>query len=712
MDTITYRNLTFTPSDITEGTCITQHAMTGEKLAYDTLDFTVLSSNPKLDVEFLTSDSKEFYTSNGKKFYCLKEMPLTEFVPRSPLMYHADENLINKFYLKNVVRSAKDLYKFTTVSAIGVLDDSMHYGGIYNGTAITTVLAELLDGITYEVDPVVQTIKLYGWLPYDTKRNNLQQITIATALSIRTKSDGTLRITALSSDSKGTFRKDRVFVGGEVEAGTPCTAVQVTEHLYQAGTESITLYDGSFLTEGLIKFSEPAHSLSITGGTIISSGANYAIVQGSGAVKLTGQKYIHTTKCVTEGTITGDSTDKVLQVKEATLVTSLNSHAVAKKLYDTFVLPSTIKAEVMYDAEHPGDVVNIINPYTDVLENAFMQKVTISLDSFPKVDAEFLIDYLPSGVITGYQHRVILASNQSWTVPAGTEEIRAILVGGGKGGQSGYNGSAGEKGARIPSGKTGADGTWWTYEYNGDGGEGGAAGTGGTGGKVLDTGALAVTPGQAFNAAIGIGGTGGAPGGNAGTSGGNTTFGAYSSGSGTVAVGGYVDIITGTAYGLAGSVGIAGNKGKGKDKLQSGFILVDGSLYYDGNDGQCFYQWISYSDGSKIWLYGMGGSGGGAAYGIAYGALKGADGQATYNDGNGYATGGNGGPGGSPITPGSNATVPGAGGQGGHGGGGGGGGGSYLNPNGSAYEWPGAGGSGGAGSEGGDGMSGCVIIYY
>ena len=237
-------------------------------------------------------------------------------------MYYFDDRLINKFYLNDVKRTGQDLWTFTCVSAVGYLEKSYHPGGMYNGTAVSNILDEILYGLVYEVDPVVADIKVYGWLPYGLKRDNLHQITLALALGIKTKSDGTLLITALSNDVKGSFGNTRLFMGGSVESAVPCTAVQVSEHYYQQGTDEITLYDDAFVSTETIFFSEPVYALTVSGGTITESGANYAIVQGSGAVLLKGKRYIHTIKKITEGTITGEATDKILQVNDIGIITS------------------------------------------------------------------------------------------------------------------------------------------------------------------------------------------------------------------------------------------------------------------------------------------------------------------------------------------------------------------------------------------------------
>jgi hypothetical protein len=731
MNKILYRNLVLENKDLVSGNCVLNHAMSGESLVVDTIDFKIWTDTgkAKLDGDFLTADGETLVTANSLDFRCLIEEELTDFVPGDPVYYFYDNKLINKFYLQDVKRVGRYIYDFSCVSAIGILENSMHYGGMYNGTLLSTLLEEILDGITYTVDSIIGNIKIYGWLPYATKRSNLQQITIATALSIKTKSDGTLHITALSNESKGTFGESRVAVGGDVEVVTPCTAVQVTEHYFHTSEEEIILYNDSFFTEEIILFPEPVHSLVITGGTIISSGANHAVVQGNGLVNLTGKIYLHNTKKIIVGTITNTSKDNIINVESATLITSLNSYSVANKLYEVFSKPKVISNQVIHGDEKPGDVVSVVNPYTLQNESAFIKKMDISMSNLLISDAEFLANYAPSGAITGYQNRVVITSGSTWTVPEGVTEIRAVLIGGGSGGQAGYNGQSGESGGDYPKlsyHHANDEDSPELFEYNGNAGDGGEGGQAGQGGKVVDTGVLSVTPGQTFNLSIGAGGSGGSANGAAGASGGDTEFGAYSTENGEVPATGYIDMMTSEAFAVPGYKGFKGQMGVGKNNLPSGSVLNRIEQKYEGagfttrhrDTGFVAqiepYMLFAWYGGSGNYSHAIAGCPGGSSYNSYGGDSQGAD--WSDNNGKGFLEGGAGGAGGNGGNS-KNATVYGGGGFGGHGGGGGGGGGAAKNhwaspPGGGYYYDHGQGGQGGSGGAGGNGKQGCIIIYY
>lgn len=731
MNEIIYRKNSITDADIVDGNCFVSHAMSGETLASDTLDFRLWSDTGlgKVDADLLEGDGKDMEDANGLILRCMTDEDYTEFVPGSDLEYKRNDKLVGKFYLRDVKRAGKYMYDFSCVSAIGILGDTMHYGGIYTGQTVATVATEILEGLPYEIDPMVGDIKLYGWLPFDTKRNNLQQITIATAIAVRTKPDGSLLLTALSNDVKGNIGADRVAIGGNVAVDTPYSAVQVSEHYYQALDDEIVLFSESSVKTEFLKFNEPVHDITVTGGTILESGANYAIVQCSGFTEVKAKKYLHTTRTVTIGTVDGLPSDKIYSVNSATLITSLNSSGVAQKLYEAYTQPKTIQANVFYGNEKAGDVVNVINPYSQNTESAFLKKQDINISNKLLVNSDMVVDFTPSGAVTGYKNRVLITEGTSWTVPEGVTEIRAVLIGGGNGGQAGKNGASAEQknitfdGQYPPSPTNVIDPdvnpTNEVESYNSSGGEGGEGGVKGEAGKVFDTGAIAVSPSSNISLSIGYAGDGGTTNGSNGTTGGETEFGMYSTTDGNVKPNGYIDIITGQEFAMPSADGFKGSDGRGSNRLgENANSLMPTNYIRDFWESITRYspvagnliRWLARTRnvaGDPKAAYGTSGSGGGCSYTADGG--KGTDGY--WDDFKNEPRAGNGGKGADGGAA-KNASTYGGGGFGGHGGGGGGGHGWYAINGYNAYKGWGTAGSGGAFGPGGDGKQGCIIIYY
>jgi len=683
---------TFTDSDIVSGNCIMQHALSGESLATDTLSFRVVVDTSGEFIladgqEFYTSDDELFLTSDGEVFY---EEDYADHADYAPVKYYFEGKLINKTYAQKIERVGRSIFDIECVSAIGLLDNSIHPGGVYSGTPLSEILAEILAGIDYNIDPAVADIKIYGWLPYDTKRNNLQQITIATSIAVRNNSNGSIRISTLDSNTKGAILIDRLVVGAGINTIAPKKAIQVTEHYYSESDETIELYNDTFITEEIILFPEPVHSLSISGGTIISSSANHAVVQGAGAVVLTGKRYLHNTKQVTVGTLVGASEDNIVRVTDATLISPLNSKAVAEKLFDAIKVSKIITGDVLFGQERPGDVVDVTNPYTLLDESAIIKKMDISFGSFLKASSEFRIGYKPSGAITGFQHREMFTENGVFVVPEGITQMRIVLASGAQGGQGGYDGEDGGEATRVFDG--------WEPGKGGRGGEGGKAGSPS---RILDI-LISVTPSEVMNYTIGTGGIGGLHG-ELGALGTDSTFGSYSSLTGSIPTDGYIDIMTGTAYAFYGVDGVSAANGG------------DGGYSGNGQNGGDLppaFGGIGGAGGLHDDVYRVGGGGGSGAAFNTNGLNGGDNWIEPAISGKDYLHSGDGANGVTPPSP--EAASRGNGGDGGHGGSGGGGAGGARESDGTAdyrlaIGTPGQGGDGSQGAKGGDGF---IIVYY
>ena len=142
------------------------------------------------------------------------------------------------------------------------------------------------------------------------------------------------------------------------------TGVEVTAHDFVAGTESMELYNGA-LAVGLhkIEFSQPCHTLTPTGATISSSGANYAWldVAAAGTVVLSGLKYTDTTK--TFGVYDPDNDVNTLKVPLAYLVNSFNAAETAQRCYNYFQQRYLQKTKLFAPPAATGNLVLIDTLY-------------------------------------------------------------------------------------------------------------------------------------------------------------------------------------------------------------------------------------------------------------------------------------------------------------------------------------------------------------
>ena len=478
----------------------------------------------------------------------------------TPIIVYRSGEIKARFVSSGVFRIGPVTYQLTGRSPMGALTGMVHPGGIYTGQTVEEVVKEICGTIPSLIKSVYAGVKLYGWLPYaDGKersaRDNLAQVLFAIGAYLRTDLNGVLRIEPLWDGTASLIDVDRSYTGGTVKYDSPISAVTVTEHQYVAGTEAKELFSGTAQNGDIITFSEPMHSLSATGFTILESGANYAkISAGSGA--LTGKAYIHNTRLITQP-VTAGAVENVKSVTDATLVSLVNSYAVAKRLADYYRCRETITNDIVSGHEKPGHVVSVYHPYDKKMVSACIQSLDTTMSATLKSSMEALVGFTPAQPESAeyFDERVILTGSGEWAAPEGVTSYTRVLVGGGHCGGYGYGGNP----ATLKTESYTETIIGSLIQHNTDkwalGGKGGKGGEGGEGGKVLVETITDAVPGAKVPYACGVGGVNAA-----GTA---TTMGGSSSDTGSSSTAGYTDPVTGEVFAAKGEQGIAGGDGAG-----------------------------------------------------------------------------------------------------------------------------------------------------
>ena len=722
---ITYKNWTFLFSQTESAKPTREQSLSCESISADTLTAVVRCNDPTI-MAFAKNDPIRVWENDS-------------------------DASMQTYYLRSITRTGATSYRLVAWSAVGLLAAMAHKGGIYTGQTVAEVVKEICGDVPVVVKSVFANTKLYGWLPYcqpkadrrgKSARDNLVQVMFAIGAYLTTDLNGILHIDALWDGVSSTIGSNRMYAsGGKVSYSDPVSAVTVTEHQYIAGTEEKELFSGTSQQGDIITFSEPMHSLTATGFTILESGANYAkISSGSGSLK--GKTYIHNARLVTQ-IVTENAAENVKSVTDATLVSLVNSSAVAKRLADYYKCRETITNGIVSGQEKPGHVVSVYHPYDKQTVSACIVSLDTTMSGTLKSEMTALVGFLPPQPETTeyYDERVILTGSGEWTVPEGVTTYTRVLIGGGHGGSSGHQGES----PAVRASKS------WTDKYdsrrryvgfdNGvsmEGGKGGMPGVPGEGGKVLVETVPDAVPGSKVPYACGTGGYGGvfSQGNDAGAPGTATTMGGATSDTGSSSEAGYTDAITGEVFAAKGKSGIAGSPGNGytwdgeKYTYQpSPSITVDGVTYsagknkeeVEGEDGRGDFRIAPYGYVGYRWL---GGYGGGAAAGSnGNDGLANGSGDAYIGSSSAFATvtAARGGAGADAKPPAKESRY-GCGGTSGHGGGG-------AGSNGVAYAqqtWSASvsvsqasltardtqPAPGGRGSNGGEAGDGCIIIYY
>ena len=443
------------------------------------------------------------------------------------------------------------------------------------------------------------------------------------------------------------------------------------------------------------------------------------------------------------------SEPNIKAVKDATLVSLVNSQAVSNNLVNYLKWNRTIKTSVVYQGEIPGDLISTWDPFDKTSVDVCIQEADIILSNTIKANEKMLVGFTPirQEGSESYEYHVVLTGSGTFTFPEGTTSARAVLIGAGG---AGFDGSPGGdstetwedeeiKTTRInltaPT-TSASDSSNVSNRGAGTPGNGGAGGAAGTPGKVYE---VTFSPSSGSRISYKCGSKGASN----GALGGETTFGSYSSNSGSTSSAGYTDIISGITYAKSGDSGADGGKGgsgadgesvggvSGGKQEPSGSATRSDSDTQDGGGNAL----MDIDATANFSLGAAGGGGAGGNSGSNPGTL-GSDaksGSVRLSITSGYINafvwpniGGAGGNG----ADGANASVYGCSGSGG-GGGGGAGGDSSASSNVSAQYYVynitieertdfainnnavgAAVRKGGAGGKGGAGADGCIILYY
>lgn len=650
----------------------------------------------------------------------------------TPIIVYRGGEIKARFVSSGVSRIGPVTFQLTGRSPMGALTGMVHTGGIYTGQTVEDVVKEICGNIPSLIKSVYSGVKLYGWLPYaDGKersaRDNLSQVLFAIGAYLRTDLNGVLRIEPLWDGTASLIDVDRSYTGGTVKYDSPISAVTVTEHQYVAGTEVKELFSGTAQNGDIITFSEPMHSLSATGFAILESGANYAKIS-AGAGALTGKAYIHNTRLITQP-VTAGAVENIKSVTDATLVSLVNSYAVAKRLADYYRCRETITNDIVSGHEKPGHVVSVYHPYDKKMVSACIQSLDTTMSATLKSSMEALVGFKPAQPESAeyLDERVVLTGSGEFQIPEGTTTIHYVMISAGQGGRCGEKGEDTQSGPKFS----------WTnpvFEDRVDGyalalgGKGGPGGKGGMGGRIVE-GDLDVSQLKSLAYNCGKSGKGAefSPDDLPGTNGTDTVFHGMTTAGASAPDWGFTDPITGEQFGGVGEDGLPGGDGAGRDPAVSEYTddsvqqYVNGTIAYDedgnaftpgpvaGSEGKVSMTRIASTSTPRSFGWYSSGLGGGPAAGAngkAGSSGRGLPGETTVD-----VTGGSGADGmTATLTP-SKPRRYGRGGRGGYGGGGAGSGGIAVK-NGNGTITPGTPGSGGLGSPGGPSADGCVILYY
>lgn len=296
------------------------------EIRINTLDFQIKTHNPEFSLVSGNPDDDMLIKKQMLTITC-NNAPYGVFFLDS---WEDENNVGNTFPFK-----AKD--------AVGVMEQYKFMGGIYNDAPIKTLLDEIFSVcfptglIGYELDVELSGITLNGYLPICSCREALRRICFAISAVADTSRRKFVYIYPRDKEKTYDIPRTKKYRGGSNKPTEYYSGVDVAAYSYTASTETAQAFNG-VLPAGTqpIQFSEPLSNLTITGGTIVQSGVNYAMINSAGGVvTVTGRKYtVNKSIYSARAEVIAGEVENVLPFENCTLVTPQNALSLAQNILE------------------------------------------------------------------------------------------------------------------------------------------------------------------------------------------------------------------------------------------------------------------------------------------------------------------------------------------------------------------------------------------
>ena len=213
-----------------------------------------------------------------------------------PMLVYRNDVLFGKFFVNTSTSNTfKTLYQIKANDYISVLEAQTYLGGMYSSATASSIITDILGTIPYTLDAGLGAKTITGYLPILDKREALRQIAFCLNAEIDTSRSDGIVIKPLATTSSRTILPSEILSIQTTQENIVTKIILDTSILTTKGASADNIYSARLDGTLQIIFDSPKFDLSISGGTIVSSNLNYAIITGTGGVvTLTGKDYIET----------------------------------------------------------------------------------------------------------------------------------------------------------------------------------------------------------------------------------------------------------------------------------------------------------------------------------------------------------------------------------------------------------------------------------
>lgn len=276
------------------------------------------------------------------------------FQTQQPISVYFDGKLKATCFVNNAKRSSLKSWRVQTEDYIGLMDSIPYNGGMYFDKNAEEIIEDIfaVAKVPYELEENFIGVKVSGHIPYTTCRDAIMQVAFAIGAVVDTAGIEFVKIYSLPNEVSQEIQDKRVVKGQTISEKNIVTAVEMTSHFYIPTQEQIVAYnsvEGGVGENIFVAFDEPLHSLSISNGQILSSGANHAIINAYDGCSLAGLKYQHvtTTKAKRNPLVSPNDIENVVSIQGATLVSKSNIDNLLSSCYNYIVNAKDLKMKII-----------------------------------------------------------------------------------------------------------------------------------------------------------------------------------------------------------------------------------------------------------------------------------------------------------------------------------------------------------------------------
>lgn len=330
------------------------------------------------------------FSSNDDTEYAFQE--------RQPIDVNFNDELQGQFFVKTSKRKSKTDYDVSCEDFFGILDTTDFTGGIYKEKNASELIEEIFSvaQTPFSISSEINSETVTGHIPYTTCREALKQVLFAIQAVADTSNSTSVKIYKIKNELTQEIPLERLMRGLKISTEARISAVEVTAHTYTPTDNVQKVFEAKQSGTGeniLIKFSEPLHSLTITNGKILQSGANFAVINANAWCKLSGKTYEHlqSVKAIRNNALLSTDTENVRFISNATLLSPDKLDSVLEKCYNYLVKTKTISAKII-ESKHetnngfvydiPVNISDTISVNTDYegVQNGLVEKQTYNLN--------------------------------------------------------------------------------------------------------------------------------------------------------------------------------------------------------------------------------------------------------------------------------------------------------------------------------------------